>query len=121
MPVSKQNSMQFGQPNMTLEETNGEIDDRDIRRRARYLNECKKKIWNRWGNEYIRGLRERHKLQNHGKLKIGDVMMIKGDKKNKGHWKLGIVKGLVAGRDGVIRGAKRRAGNATIECAVQHL
>ena len=124
MPVLTPNIMLFGQPNITLEETNGEIDDRDLRRRARYLNECKKKIWNRWSNEYIRGLRERHNLLHHGKtnaLKIGDVMMIKGDEKNRGHWKLGIVKELITGRDGVIRGAKLRAGNATLERAVQHL
>ena len=124
MPVLTPNIMLFGQPNITLEETNGEIDDRDLRRRARYLKECKKKIWDRWSNEYIRGLRERHNLQHHGKtnaLKIGDVMLIKGDDKNRGHWKLGIVKELITGRDGVIRGAKLRAGNAILERAVQHL
>ena len=63
-------------------------------------------------------------MQHHGKtnaLKIGDVMIIKGDEKNKGHWKLGTVKELITGRDGVIRGAKLRAGNATLERAVQHL
>ena len=124
MPVLTPNIMLFGQPNMTLEETNEEIEDRDLRRRARYLQECKKKIWNRWSNEYIRGLREKHNLQHHGKtnvLKIGDVMIIKGDERNKGHWKLGIVKELIKGRDGVVRGAKLRTGNATLERAVQHL
>ena len=58
MPVLTPNITLFGQPNMTVEETNGEIDDRDLRRRARYLNDCKKKIWNCWSNEYIRGVRE---------------------------------------------------------------
>ena len=124
MPVLTPNIMLFGHPSIILEETNGEIDDRDLRRRAHYLNECKKTIWNRWSNEYIRGLRERHNLQHHGKmnaLKIGHVMMIKGDEKNRGHWKLGFVKELIAGRDGIIRGAKLRAGNATLDRAVQHL
>ena len=124
MPVLAPNITLFGQPNMTLEETNGEIDDRDLRRRACYLNDCKKKIWNCWSNEYIRGVRERHNLQHHGKtnaLKIGDVMMIKGDEKNKGDWKFGIVKELIAGRDGAVRGAKLRVGNATLERSVQHL
>jgi len=63
-------------------------------------------------------------LQHHGKtnsLKIGDVMLIKGDKRNKGHWKLGIIKELIKGRDGVVRGAKLRTGNAILERAVQHL
>ena len=123
-PVLTPNIMLFCQSNMTLEETNGEIGDRDLRRRAKYLNECKKKIWNCWSNEYIPELRERHTLHHHSKinpLKVSDVMMIKGDKKNKGHWNLGIVKVLIAGRDGVIRGAKFQAENATLEHAVQHL
>jgi len=124
MPVLTPNIMLFGHPNTMLEETIGEIDGRDLRRRARYLKEYKRKIWNRWSNEYIRGLRERHNLQHHGKtnaLKIGDVMLIKGDERNKGHWKLGIVKELIKGRDGIVRGAKLRTGNAILERAVQHL
>ena len=48
---------------------------------------------------------------------IGEVMMIKGNKKNKSHWKLRIFKGIIAGRDGVVRGAKLRAGNATLSQA----
>ena len=49
MPVLTPNIL-FGQTNMTLEETIGEIDDRDLRKRARYLKECKRKIWNNWSN-----------------------------------------------------------------------
>ena len=81
MPVLTPNVMLFGQPDIALEEINEEIDDRDLRRRSRYLNECKKKIWNRWSKEYIRELRKRQNLQHHGKkivLNIGDVMMKKG-------------------------------------------
>ena len=48
-------------------------------------------------------------------------MIINGDERNKGNWKLGIVKQLIKGRDGVIGGAKLRTGNATLEPAVQHL
>ena len=124
IPVLTPNVMLFGQPNIALKEINEEIDDRDLRRRSRYLDECKKKILNRWSKEYIRGLRERHNLQHHGKkivLNIGDVVMIKGDEKNKGQWKLGIVNECITGRDGVVRGGKLRTGNATLERAVQHL
>ena len=36
-------------------------------------------------------------------------------------WKYGIVTKLISGRDGVIRGAKLRAGKDHLERAVQHL
>ena len=124
MPILTPNTMLFGQPNSVPDENADEINDRDLRRRARYLNECKRKIWNRWSSEYICGLRERHNLKHHGrtnKLTVGDVMIIKGDEKNRSHWKLGIVSDLIKGKDGIVRGAKLRAGNTTLERAVQHL
>ena len=52
---------------------------------------------------------------------IGDVVIIQGDVKDRNQWKLGIVTDLITGRDGVVRGAKLRAGRATLERAVQHL
>ena len=36
-------------------------------------------------------------------------------------WKLGIVEGLIRGRDGVVRGAKVKTVNGQLERAVQHL
>eukprot|EP00112_Aurelia_sp_Birch-Aquarium-sp1_P023331 Seg6901.3 transcript_id=Seg6901.3/GoldUCD/mRNA.D3Y31 product="hypothetical protein" protein_id=Seg6901.3/GoldUCD/D3Y31 len=48
-------------------------------------------------------------------------MLIKGDEKNRGHWKIGIIQQLITGRDGIVRGAKLRAGKSTLERAVQHL
>ena len=124
MSILTPNTMLFGQPNSVPDENADEMNDRDLRRRARYLNECKRKIWKRWSSKYICGLRERHNLQHHGrtnKLTIGDVMIIKGDQKNRSHWKLGIVSDLIKGKDGIVRGAKLRAGNTTLERAVQHL
>ena len=53
--------------------------------------------------------------------KIGDVIIIKGDAKNRNHWKLGVVEELIQGRDGITRGAKVRTSNGILERATQHL
>jgi hypothetical protein len=49
------------------------------------------------------------------------VVIIKSDEHNRNKWKLGIVEDLIAGRDGVVRVAKLRAGKSHLERAVQHL
>ena len=51
----------------------------------------------------------------------GDVVIIKGNKKNCGQWKLGIVDELFPGSDGVIRAVKLRAGKSYLERPIQHL
>lgn len=63
-------------------------------------------------NEYVRGLRERPNLKHNNKkfsLKVGDVVIIRADERNRSKWKLGIVEDLIAARDGVVRVAKLRA------------
>ena len=36
------------------------------------------------------------------KLKVGDMVIIKGDERNCAHWKIGIVNKMISGRDGVV-------------------
>ena len=101
-----------------------EIEEKDLRKRAKYLKKCKDDVWRRWRDGYLRGLRERHNLTHNLKentLKVGDVMMIKGEEKNRSKWKIGIVTELIIGRDGLVRGAKLRAGRDHLERAVEHL
>jgi hypothetical protein len=54
-------------------------------------------------------------------LKPGDVVMIKGEEKNRGVWRIGIVEKLIQGRDNVVRGVRLRAGKSYMERPVQHL
>ena len=42
----------------------------------------------------------------------GDVVMIKGEEKNRGLWKIGIIHRLIPGRDGVVRAVRLRAGKS---------
>lgn len=48
-------------------------------------------------------------------------MLIKGDKKNRGKWKIGIVEKLFPGRDGIVRAVRLRSGKLYLERPVQHL
>ena len=124
MPLLTPNVMMFGEGFRTPEEDVDNIEDKDLRKRARYLLRCKERVWSRWHSEYLRGLRERHNMTHSGKtnsMAIGDVMLIKGDERNRAKWKIGIVKELITGVDGVVRGAILRAGRDHLERAVQFL
>ena len=44
--------------------------------------------------------------------KRGDVVLIKGDERNRGKWRIGIIESFIVGRDGVVRGARLRAGKS---------
>ena len=99
-------------------------DDGDLVKRAKYLRRCKDNVWRRWTMEYIRALRERHNLKHKTKelkVNVGDVVLIRGDEKNRAHWKTGIVTELIPGRDGIVRVVRLRAGKSHLERAIQHL
>lgn len=124
LPTLTPNLLQFGRPNLLPEAQSHHLPIPDLRKRARYLNRCKDALWGRWTSEYLRGLRERHNLKckpSKKSIAKGDVMIIKGDEKNRGQWRLGIVEELIVGGDGVTRGARLRAGKSTLERPIQHL
>ena len=67
LPLLTPNMMIFGQ-GVNLPEGDADLhSDKDLRKRARFLQSCKDKIWTRWRNEYLRALRERHDLTHDGK------------------------------------------------------
>lgn len=124
LPVLTPNSMLFSQPNILPEMEVHYEENPQLRRRAKYLRKCKDVIWNRWTKEYLRGLRERHTVKYKDFLcgvEKEDVCVIKDDNKDRNKWKLEIVEELVAGRDGVVRAVKLRAGKSYLERAVQQL
>ena len=93
-PILTPNLLQFGRPNLLPETQSHQLENQDLRKRARYLKKCKDVLWGRWSSEYLRGLREQHNLKHKGSkvaLAKGDVVIIKGEEKNRGLWKLGIV------------------------------
>ena len=68
--------------------------------------------------------REEHNLKDKDKtfkINVGDVVMIKGEEKNWGHWMIGIVNNLHIGKDNIIRVAQLRIGKKLIDRPIQLL
>ena len=94
LPVLTPTTMMYGQSNLLPEEDVDVVEDADLRKRARYIPRCKDILWSRWATEYIRSLRERHNLKHKTKeltLKVGDVVLIQSEERNRGKWNIGIV------------------------------
>ena len=85
LPVLTPNMLHFGRPNLLPEDHNQGNPDL----LPRYLAKCKDVVWGRWSTEYLRSLRERHNLKHHKRRQLslsrGDVVIIKGEEKNRGH------------------------------------
>ena len=74
------------------------------RRRLRYLLRCKEHYWKRWSSEYLRSLREHHKIGGTAnQVQIGEIVLIKADNQPRNMWKLGKVVDDIKGSDCVIR------------------
>ena len=85
---------------VNLEEVSDNIDEYELRKRSRYVQKCKEKAWTKWRSEYLKELREQHNLKHksHGiQTSKGDVVLIKGDEKNRGKWNIGIVQHINKG------------------------
>ena len=54
-------------------------------------------------------------------IAVGDVVLIQSTERNRNCWPLGIVEQLIEGRDGVVRGARLRAGRSHLERPIHHL
>ena len=118
------NILIYGEPIRVPEDIPQEDETLELKRRQRYIIQCKKGVWKRWQNEYLRSLRERHNMKHkvsRMNIAVGDVVLIKGEDRRRHKWKLGIVSELYPGRDGVIRAVKLRAGRTYIERPIQHL
>ena len=64
----------------------------------------------RWKNEYLVDLREFHKSKATEKVHIqeGDVVLVKEDNLKRAQWKMGLIEGLIRGKDGIVRKATVR-------------
>ena len=124
MPVLTPNALLFTRSNQLPEQKAYHQEDGELRKRAKFLKKCKQALWSRWTKEYMRGLRERHNMKKRSEscsLTKGDVVIIRGDEKDRNQWKLGIIVELIEGVDGIVRAARLRAGKNHLERAIQHL
>ena len=63
LPLLTPNSLLFLQPNYLPELESHHLEEPNLRRRGRHLSRVKDAMWARWSKEYIKSLRERHRLQ----------------------------------------------------------
>ena len=123
LPVLTPSSFLFQQPQAMPEMQPHQTEDKDLRKRLKFLRTTKDALWCRWSREYLTALRERHRITGGtGGPGEGDIVIIKGDEKNRNAWKMGKVTKLLTGKDGVVRGAHLLTGNGNVlERAIQHL
>ena len=124
LPLLTLNTLILNRPNNIPTQDYHEGEERDLRKAAKRLEKCRDKLWQRWTNEYLNGLRERYNLEDNNKkftLKVGEVIMIKSDERDRNKWKLGIIEDLITGSDDVEGVAKLRARKSHLERAVQHV
>ena len=124
LPTLMPNTFLFFNTNILPELQPHQLDNKDLRRRAKSLLKTKDALWRWWTGEYLPSLRERHRLKHGDKkytLAVGDVVIIQSPERNRNCWPLGIVEQLIEGRDGVVQGARLRAGPSHLERPIQHL
>ena len=63
LPTLMQNSFLFNNSNILPELAPYHVNERDLRKRAKFPLKTKDTMWRRWTSEYLRALRERHRLK----------------------------------------------------------
>ena len=97
-------------------------ENKDLRKRAKYLKTCKENLWKRWQREYLTALRERHSLVHKttkDQVKVGGTVIVRTDDKNRGKWSLALVQELYHDPDGHTRAVLLKTKNGNIERPVQ--
>ena len=86
LPTLTPNSFLFTSSNILPELAPYHLDERDLRKGAKFLLKTKDAMWRRWTSEYLRALRERHRLKYgnaESSLAVGDVVIIKSVERNR--------------------------------------
>ena len=123
MPILTPNSLMMVEPNL-IPESVADEEDSDLRQRMKYLQRYKDAWWKRWSSEYLKALRKRHNMKNKTKemsLKPGDVVLIKGDERNRGQWTIEWWKSNRRRRWCSACTVRWRAGKSFLERTIQHL
>ena len=98
------NMVMWGQDSHILEDI--EVEDANLMKFDRRLQNARQHAWSRWQKEYIHGLMESHRITRVDTQppEVGEIVLIVGEEKNRGQWKKGRVLRIVKGADGVARG-----------------
>ena len=110
----------WGRDAYPVEDTEGSEAEK-LTRMTKRLEDAKTHVWKRWKREYMHSLMESHWLNKErgSTPKVGEIVLVVGDEKNRGEWKKGKVVRLIEGRDGVVRGVTLLHKGCTIERPLQ--
>ena len=118
-PVLTPNILLRGKPTPVLEEDLQKLkEDESTTHRLKYFLKSKEHLRRRFLKEYVHTLEERQ-LGNQGSNidlgpKMGSIVIIQGDTKDKAQWKLGRVIDKIIGKDGDVPGVKLKLGNGYV-------
>ena len=83
-----------------------------------------KQLWKKRKQQYLLDFKTAHSLKNstpQTELKVGDVVLIEEDRKNKLLWELGKSERIIPGRDYCIGSYEVKTANGLLRRTVQHL
>jgi len=92
-------------------DTDFELNPVELSKRVKYLNNTLNHFWRQWRQEYLVELREAHRFNSgspESSIAVNDLVMLHGEGRPRGFWKLAKVENLMIGSDGRIRGATVR-------------
>ena len=84
-----------------LEDIN--VEENDLTKMQRRLSSARQRVWQRWKKEYLDNLMGVHCItKSHTCIpKLGEIVLVLGEEKNRPKWKKGKVVSHVKGRDGI--------------------
>ena len=97
-------------PQIDIEESDlTDISHHNVNKRVERQTLLIQHFWRRWKTEYLTSLREFHRTtgKTEQSIREGDIVQIH-DETPRTNWKLGLVKELVRGKDGLVRSVKIR-------------
>jgi len=84
-----------------------DVSDQPVNRLTRHqlLTQMRQHFWQRWSNEYVTQLQQRHKWTEKSKadIKIGTMVLLRDETVSPMHWRLGRIVALHPGKDGLVR------------------
>ncbi|XP_065079562.1 uncharacterized protein LOC135702458 isoform X1 [Ochlerotatus camptorhynchus] len=90
--------------------------------RWQYLNQLRDHFWNKWSREYLSTLQSRAKwTKKQPNIEIGTVVLLVEDNQPSQAWKLGRIKAVYTGKDGVVRVADVKTTTGVYRRAVSKL
>ncbi len=98
-----------------------DVEENDLTKMQRRLSNARQHVWQRWKKEYLYSLMGVHRITKSNTCipKLGEIVLVLGEEKNRGKWKKGKVVSHVKGKDGIVRGVTLLHKGHTIERPLQ--